>query len=147
MSRYQGGGARTRQRKHALRVLFEMDINCSSAREVLEAKKRAGENGPGEFSLELLEGVTRNRDAIDRVITAYSEGWDLERMPLVDRNILRMALYELMFMSSVPPGATIDEAVELAKAFSTEDSGRFVNGLLGNVLRELEEGKKVLKPD
>jgi N utilization substance protein B len=124
-----------------LRILFEIDINKSSLDEVLEGKSRVGEDAPGDFALDLVRGVEKQRPELDRIISDYAEGWDLERMPLVDRNILRMSLYELFYMEDIPSGATIDEAVELAKSFSTEDSGKFVNGVLGRVNRDRDAGR------
>lgn len=137
----KGTSSRSKQRRYALRILFEVDINESSVAEVLEAKRDAGEDKvPGEFTVDLVSGVQKHRVEIDRVISRYSEGWDLARMPGVDRNILRMSLCELLFMDDVPPGATINEAVELAKAFSTSDSGKFINGVLGRINRDLDAG-------
>lgn len=124
-----------------MRILFEIDINKSSLDEVLEGKSRVGEDAPGDFALDLVRGVEKQRPELDRIISDYAEGWDLERMPLVDRNILRMSLYELFYMEDIPSGATIDEAVELAKSFSTEDSGKFVNGVLGRVNRDRDAGR------
>jgi N utilization substance protein B len=137
----KGLSSRSRQRRRALRILFEIDINKSSLDEVLEGKSRAGEDAPGDFALDLVRGVEKQRPELDRIISDYAEGWDLERMPLVDRNILRMSLYELFYMEDIPSGATIDEAVELAKSFSTEDSGKFVNGVLGRVNRDRDAGR------
>jgi len=137
----RGVTARGRQRRYALRVLFEMDINRSSIKEVLDGKRQVGGGEPGELAISLIEGVSEHRESIDGVISSYAEGWDIHRMPLVDRNILRMALFELFFMEDVPPGPTIDEAVELAKVFSTEDSGKFINGMLGKINRDREAGK------
>lgn len=142
----KGLSSRSRQRRYALRILFEIDINESSIDEVLEGKSSVGEEAPGDFTLSIVRGVEEHRPELDRVISEYAEGWDLERMPLVDRNILRMSLYELFYMDDIPPGATIDEAVELAKSFSTEDSGKFVNGVLGRVNRDREGGKQLLYP-
>jgi len=136
-----GTSSRSKQRRRALRILFEMDINNSSLEEVLEGKRQVGEDEPGEFTIDLVQGVQANLAEIDRVLSKYSEGWQLERMPGVDRNLLRMSLYEIFFMDDIPPGATIDEAVELAKDFSKEDSGKFINGLLGQVNRDRELGK------
>lgn len=133
--------ARGRQRRYALRVLFEMDINKSSVGEVLEGKRQVGGGEPSEFAIALVEGVQKHIDGLDRLISSYAEGWEIGRMPLVDRNILRMALFELFYMEDVPTGPTIDEAVELAKVFSTEDSGKFINGMLGNINRDREAGK------
>ncbi len=135
----KGQSSRSHQRRYALRVLFEMDINRSTVREVLDGKRKVGEEEPGEFAIELVEGVIRHMPRLAEVISRYAEGWDLDRMPRVDRNVLRMALFEL-FYTDIPPGVTIDEAVELAKAFSTAESGKFVNGLLGRVNRDREAG-------
>jgi transcription antitermination protein NusB len=137
----KGTSSRSRQRRQALRILFEMDINNSSLEEVLEGKRKVGEEEPGQFTIDLVRGVTVNLAEIDRVLSMYSEGWQLARMPGVDRNVLRMSIYEIFFMDDIPPGATIDEAVELAKYFSKEDSGKFINGLLGKVNRDRELGK------
>ncbi|HEY5502135.1 MAG TPA: transcription antitermination factor NusB [Candidatus Anoxymicrobiaceae bacterium] len=142
----KGQSSRSHQRRAALRFLFEMDINRTSLREVIDEKRKVGEDPPGEFAYEIIMGVTDHRKEIDDVIQGYAEGWDIDRMPRVDRNILRMGTYELFF-TDIPPGVTIDEAVELAKSFSTEDSGKFVNGLLGRVNRDREEGTLSLSED
>jgi transcription antitermination protein NusB len=135
----KGQSSRSHQRRYALRILFEMDINRSTVKEVMEGKRLVGEDEPGDFAIQLVDGVIKNMPEIDEVIKQYAEGWDLDRMPRVDRNVLRMAIYEL-FLTDTPPGVTIDEAVELAKSFSTVDSGKFVNGLLGTVNRDREAG-------
>jgi len=85
-----------------------------------------------DYTVTLVEGVTAHRDEIDRLISEHAEGWTLARMPAVDRAVLRLGLYELLW-SDVPAAVAIDEAVELAKTLSTEDSPRFVNGVLGRV--------------
>ncbi|MBN1288510.1 MAG: transcription antitermination factor NusB [Actinobacteria bacterium] len=139
-----GTGSRRKQRRNVLRILFEMDINCSTVEEVLKGKRLAGEDVPGDFGIEIIRGVNTHLGKLDKVISRYSQGWDIERMPLVDRNILRMALVELFFISDIPTAVTIDEAVELAKTFSTEDSGKFVNGVLGKINSEENEVKMIL---
>jgi N utilization substance protein B len=116
-----------------------MDINRTSIKEVIDAKREVGEDAPGEFTYQLVTGVVDHMSELDAVIGRYAEGWDVDRMPRVDRNVVRMALYELFF-TDTPASVTIDEAVELAKSFSTEDSGKFVNGLLGRVYRDKESG-------
>lgn len=139
----KGQSSRSHQRRYALRILFEMDINRTTVAEVLEGKRMVGEDEPGQFAIELIDGVIKQMPRLDGIIAKYAEGWDLDRMPRVDRNVLRMAVYELFF-TDIPPGVTIDEAVELAKSFSTEDSGKFVNGLLGSVNRDREAGTLAL---
>jgi N utilization substance protein B len=136
----KGQSSRSHQRRYALRILFEMDINHTSMREVIDAKREVGEDAPGEFAYQLITGVIDHLPELDKVIKRYAEGWEIDRMPRVDRNIVRMALFELFF-TDIPASVTIDEAVELAKSFSTEDSGKFVNGLLGRVNRDKEAGE------
>lgn len=96
-----------------------------------------------EFSIDLLRAYLGHGEEIDGLIDSYADRWSLQRMPLVDRNLLRLAIAEILYLPEVPPKVTVNEYVELAKVFSTEDSGKFVNGILGRVLRErrgVEEG-------
>ena len=137
-----GLSGRRKQRRRALRILYEMDINNASVEEVLKGKRLAGEESPGEFAIELIRGVNKNVKAIDKVISDYAQDWDVDRMPLIDRNILRMSLVELFFKDDIPPATTIDEAVELAKTYSTIDSGKFINGVLGKINKEAAQIKK-----
>jgi transcription antitermination factor NusB len=88
-----------------------------------------------EFSLGLLRAYLEHGEEIDGLINSYADRWSLQRMPLVDRNLLRLGIAELLYLPDVPPGVTVNEYVELAKVFSTEDSGKFVNGILGRVAR------------
>ena len=133
--------SRRTARKRALHAIFEADIRGVGMNEVLLGKREAGEEEPSTFCLELIDGVMENRDYLDGISAKYSENWELDRMPVVDRNVLRIGLYELLFREDIPAGATIDEAVRLAKELSTEMSGKFVNGILGRVERDLEAGK------
>jgi transcription antitermination protein NusB len=122
---------RTRARKHALDILHAADALSRPALDVL-----AEDEVPNDFTRELVEGVEAHRVELDELIRSYADRWALERMPIVDRNLLRIGLYEILHRPDIPAGAAINEAVELAKLLSTEDSGRFVNGLLGRVARE-----------
>ncbi|MDD5748875.1 MAG: transcription antitermination factor NusB [Actinomycetota bacterium] len=140
-----GETKRTKERKYALRILFEMDISEASLEEVLRGKSLAGERKPSDFTLMVVNIVLGNKPWLDRLISSYSKGWEIERMPAVDRNILRMAIAEIIFIDDIPSGVTIDEAVELAKLFSTEDSGRFINGILGQISRD-GDAKKICLP-
>ena len=90
-----------------------------------------------EFTVDLVSGVDRQRDAIDAFIVKFARDWSLDRMPAVDRTLLRMAIYELIDRPDIPTAAVLSEAVELAKQYSTEDSGRFVNGVLASVASEV----------
>lgn len=126
---------RSKARKRALDVLYEADVMDRPVAKLLEETLEVEPDFP-PFARELVEGVERNRDELDGLIQSYAERWALDRMPLVDRNLLRIAIFELLHRPDVPPGATIDTAVDLAKLLSTPDSGRFLNGILGRVARE-----------
>jgi N utilization substance protein B len=132
-SSYRGGvGSRREARERALSLLYESEAKSVPPSEVL-----AGLPVPAEpYAVELVEGVEAHQAAIDEVIGRLSRGWTLERMPAVDRALLRIAIFELQHRPDVPTAAAISEAVELAKTFSTEDSGRFVNGMLSAVAAE-----------
>jgi transcription antitermination protein NusB len=128
--------ARSKARKRALEVLYEAEIRGEPAAEVLD--RRAADAGQPlaeqAFVDRLVEGVAEHRDRIDELIATYSVGWTLDRMPIVDRNILRLGAYELLWNDEVPDGVAISEAVALATELSTDESPRFVNGLLSRLL-------------
>lgn len=117
-------------RKLALEALYEGELSNLPAAGVLERSRAS--NG-FEFANELVEGVMTNKGELDETISKYSQDWALERMPVVDRNVLRIGVFELLHDPETPTAVVINEAVELAKKFSTEDSGRFVNGVLSAV--------------
>ena len=125
--------ARSKARKRALDVLYESDIRSGDAREILVSRTEQADPPVGEYAAVLVEGVLANRSRIDEVIETYAQGWEIGRMPTVDRNILRIALFEILFQSEIDTAVAIDEAVELAKALSTDDSPSYINGLLGRV--------------
>lgn len=126
--------ARGKARKRALDVLYEADLRGVTAIEVLDAKNDDVDITVNPFTSELVYGVVEHGDRIDDLLSTYSMGWTLERMPAVDRNILRIGVFELLWSDDVPDAVAISEAVELAKALSTDESPSFVNGLLGRVL-------------
>lgn len=127
---YRGGvGSRREARERAFGLLYEAETKGQSTAEVVAALPVA----PESFTLELLDGVAEHRAEIDGTIGRYAKGWKLERMPALDRAVLRLGVYELTYRPDVPTGAVISEAVELATRFSTDESGRFVNGLLAAV--------------
>ena len=131
-------GARTKARKRALDVLYGADVRGESINQSLEAEslraqadpKRAS---PWAYAREIVVGVTDHGDEIDELIETYSQGWPLNRMPAVDRALLRIGLWEILFNDEVPDSVAIAEAVESARVHSTEDSAGFVNGLLGRI--------------
>jgi len=117
----------------AIEILYESDVLGRRPTEVATEWQAAGRVVP-EYSLELVAGVERDREVIDGMLASHSEGWPLHRMTVVDRNILRVACHELR--SGLPVGVVANEAVEMANELSTEDSGRFVNGVLGRIAKE-----------
>lgn len=131
---------RTSARRAALQVLYTSEITDESPAAIAEGNSRLDEDGPlPEYALKLVLGVESHRCAIDNHLAATSENWSLARMPIVDRSILRLAVYEMMFVDEVPTSVCINEAIELAKDFGGEDeSPRFVNGVLGRIARRLE---------
>ena len=128
-------GTRREAREHAFTLCYELDVRDRSADELL-ADLPAPPDGYAEA---LVRGVHDERQELDRRINAAAEHWSLDRMAVVDRVLLRIATYELSHEADVPTAVVIDEAVELAKRYSTEDSGRFVNGVLARLAKELRQ--------
>jgi N utilization substance protein B len=133
-------GRRRQSREIALQLLYALDITRANAREVLRAdwveKRLSPENR--DFTTTLVIGVIEHRDEIDALIQEYSTNWSLERIGLVERNILRFAIYELCFLPDIPPNVTINEAVEVAKKYGTEEAPAFINGILDRVKHAVE---------
>ncbi|HCT77862.1 MAG TPA: transcription antitermination factor NusB [Micromonosporaceae bacterium] len=128
--------ARRRARKRALDVLYEADLRDLPVPQVLAAYVERLELPKPEhmpYAITLVEGVNQHLRRIDETISTYAEGWTLDRMPVVDRNLARIAIYELFYLDEIDDPVAITEAVELAKELSTDDSPRFLNGLLGRI--------------
>jgi N utilization substance protein B len=128
--------ARRKARKRALDVLYEADLRDLPVPEVLVAYlDRLDQPRPPHlaYAVGLAEGVAAHRERIDELIASYAEGWTLDRMPVVDRNLARIAIYELLYVDEIDDAVAITEAVELAKQMSTDDSPRFLNGVLGRI--------------
>ena len=128
--------ARSKARKRALDVLFEADQRGLDPVEVLAARiaEPGTEASLPQYAVDLVEGVTARREQIDELLATYSRGWVLERMPAVDRAALRLGAWELLYNDDVPDAVAVDEAVELVRALSTDESPSFVNGVLGRIL-------------
>jgi N utilization substance protein B len=126
--------ARSKARKRAVDVLYAADLRGRDRRDQLADESGAGQPPVHEYTVRLVEGVAEHAPRIDELIDTHATGWSLERLPDVDRAILRMAVYELLWVDDVPDAVVIDEAVELAKALSTDDSPAFINGVLGGIL-------------
>lgn len=125
--------SRREARERALGLAYEAEIRGIDLAEIVAEQLVR----PDEYACRLIDGVAEHADEIDALLRKYSEHWALERMPVVDRTLLRMSTFELGWMPEVPAAAVITEAVELAKQYSTKDSGRFVNGLLGRLAEQL----------
>jgi N utilization substance protein B len=124
---------RSKARKAALDFLYESDIRNRPANEILESRVNELDYVVREFTRELVLGVSEHRERIDEIIAMRAKGWDLDRMPVLDRNILRLGTFEILWSADVPVGVAMDEAVELAKTLSTDDSPSYVNGVLSAV--------------
>ena len=130
---------RTRGRELALQFLYQLDLH--GADDPMPHEGEFWQRHPVDpdtyaFAACLVRGSKQQQSKIDRLLTQYAEHWDLDRMAVVDRNILRMAVYELLWQPEVPPKAAINEAIEIAKKFGTTESSRFINGVLDRILRE-----------
>ncbi|MFC2051154.1 transcription antitermination factor NusB [Chloroflexota bacterium] len=128
-------GARRKTRILALKALYEVDSAGHGVEEVttrLLAKERLTEEN-ADFTRELVRGVLRNKEKIDKNIQSFATAWPVKQIPIVDRNILRLAIFEILLDNKVPAKVAINEAVELAKTFGSDNSPKFVNGVLGSV--------------
>ncbi len=124
---------RREARERALSLCYELEVRDRDVDTMLADLPAT----PDDYTTELARGVEEHRDGIDAMLRKYSEHWALERMPVVDRAVLRIGCYELGWQRELPTGVVISEAVELAKQYSTKDSGRFVNGLLSRIAEDL----------
>ena len=129
--------ARSKARKQSLDLLYEADIRGASALDLLTLRDVV-EDGPDarpirEFTRELITGVSDNKRKIDELITTYAQGWDMDRLPAVDRNILRIGIYEIVWSTDLDDGIAIDEALTLAKELSTDESAGYIHGVLGRI--------------
>jgi N utilization substance protein B len=129
-------GARSKARKRALDLLFEADQRGVDPVTLLAERLAAptGQTPLPQYSVDLVEGVTAHRDRIDELLSTYSHGWTLPRMPAVDRNVLRLGTWEVLWNDDVPDAVAVDEAIELVAELSTDESPDFVNGLLGRIV-------------
>jgi N utilization substance protein B len=127
--------ARTKARKRALDLLFASELRSESAVVALDRAVEEGEGPANPYTADLVRGVVDHQPRIDEVLASYSESWTLDRMPVVDRNVLRIGVYELLYVDDVPDAVAVSEAMALVRDLSTDESPQFVNGVLGAVLR------------
>lgn len=130
---------RRKSREIALQVLYQLDITQQDAIRVLAQFQEhfSPHQANDDFMKRLVLGVLEHRQEIDRLIEQYSENWRLERMNIIDRTILRMATFELLYYKEIPPKVTLNEAIDLGKRYGTEDSGSFINGILDRIQKEV----------
>ncbi|MBQ1083604.1 MULTISPECIES: transcription antitermination factor NusB [unclassified Nocardiopsis] len=127
-------GARRKARRRAVEVLYEAEVRSTSVEDVIKRRRAQPEPPINEFTELLARSVDERRDRIDALLDEYAIGWTLERMPVVDRNILRMGAYELLWAEDIPDGVAIAEAVGVAKELSTDESPNFISGLLSRLM-------------
>lgn len=127
--------ARSKARKAALDLLYEADIRSRSALETLTLREGAVDELPPirDYTRELIVGIDVHSRKIDELITTYAQGWDMDRLPAVDRNILRLGIYEILWVESVPDAVAIDEALLLARELSSDESSSYIHGVLGRI--------------
>jgi N utilization substance protein B len=131
--------ARSKARKRALDLLYAAELRGEDPVEVLDAAAAEGEGPTNPYTGALVRGVTEHRTRIDELLAQYAQGWTLDRMPAVDRNALRLGVFELLYVEDVPAAVAVSEAVALVRNLSTDDSPAFVNGVLGTMLRDRDE--------
>lgn len=132
--------ARSKARKRALDILFAADLRGESALAELDRAIAAGEGPTNEYTVFLVRGVVAEQGEIDALLTRHAEAWSLDRMPGVDRNVLRLGVFEMVYVDDVPEAVAISEAVALVQDLSTDESPQFVNGVLGAVARAVAAG-------
>jgi N utilization substance protein B len=129
--------ARSKARKQSLDLLYEADIRGKASTDLLELRD-VSEEGPDarpirEYTKILISGVDSHKRKIDELISTYAQGWDMDRLPAVDRNVLRIGIYEILWQEDVPDAVAIDEALALANELSTEESSGYIHGVLGRI--------------
>lgn len=127
--------ARTKARKRALDIAFECEARGVPLDDLLGERIMQGDPPLNEYTVRLVRALSDHQARIDEVLANYSEGWSLERMPAVDRNVLRLAVLEILYVDEVPDAVAVTEALNLVRDLSTDESPSFVNGILGNVVR------------
>lgn len=134
------------ERRQALEILYEWDQTGRELADILEKKSEAGTKmNLSSFSVRIIKGVQENIKWLNEIVERYSEDWKVDRMPVVDRNILRLGVYEIFFEEDIPVAVTINECVELAKIYGTDDSRRFINGVLGRISKDIRKIKKEVR--
>jgi N utilization substance protein B len=136
-------GIRRRARELAMQALFCMDANCDTSSQVLQRFCESFIPPPKArpFFMKLVNGVLESQPQIDELIERFSKNWRVKRMACVDRNIMRIAVFEMLFCDDIPPKVSINEAIDIGKKFGTEESGAFINGIIDRIRSALENGE------
>ncbi|WP_193607276.1 transcription antitermination factor NusB [Nocardioides lijunqiniae] len=129
-------GARSKARKRALDVLYASEMRAESATEALDRAIADGEGPTNDYTATLVRGVVAHQAEIDELLATHSEAWTLDRMPAVDRNVLRLGVWEMLYADDVPDTVAVTEAMALVRELSTDESPPFVNGILGAIQRQ-----------
>ncbi|MCK4776917.1 MAG: transcription antitermination factor NusB, partial [Actinomycetia bacterium] len=130
---------RRKARNNALEILYQKEISGLNQEIILKNREEADLEEIDEYCNLLIRGIEKHKKELDGLINKYAKNWRLDRMPIVDRNILKISIFELKHLKEVPVSVAINEAVEMAKIYGTENSSRFINGILGQVARDMEE--------
>jgi len=128
--------ARSKARKRALDILFASELRSESPVDALDRAISEGEGPTNDYTAVMVRGVVEKQSRIDELLSTYAQGWSLERMPAVDRNVLRLGVWELLYTDDVPDAVAVTEAMNLVRDLSTDDSPAFVNGVLGGIVRD-----------
>jgi N utilization substance protein B len=138
--------ARSKARKRALDAIFESEVRGLTLDGTLAQRLDVVDRPVNDYTVELVRGVTAHRAEVDDVIAQYAEGWSLDRMPAVDRNVLRIGVFEILHVDDVPDAVAVSEALALVRELSTDESPGFVNGILGTVVRNKKSILESLSP-
>lgn len=136
---------RHRARQMALEILYQIEVGGTNADEVLALRQWERRQPIPDFAFRIVKGVSDNKSDIDKFIVQSTENWKLERLSVIDKNLIRMAIYEMTNEKDIPFSVSINESVELAKKFGTADSSKFVNGVLGKIAQDLRDKMKTIK--
>ena len=138
-------GKRRKARESTLQILFQLEFDDSELEKSFESfwRERKASKEIKEYSRWLVEGIESHRERIDRLIQSVSENWRITRMAIVDRNVLRIAVFELLYEENIAPAIVINEAIEITKKYSSEEAATFVNGILDAARKKIEEMKKL----
>ncbi len=136
---------RSKARESVLQILYQIDVTGDPVDTVLNQYWHTRSRNPEvvDFANEIIKGTIEHLSEIDAIISQHSESWEISKMPIIDRNILRFAIYEILYVEDIPPKVTINEAIEIAKRYGTKDSSSFINGILDQVMNDLKNWQQL----